>query len=99
MARKSIRDTRAAILFQMAIAQKALEWGYPEHARSLLRQIGRRYRGLPAEISDRLFALAGESGESMSPPPPKGGGRPARLNEKLARSSSTSKIGGRKLRR
>lgn len=91
MARKGIRDSRAAIAFQMAIAQKALAWGYLEHARSLLRHISRRYRGLPAEISDRLFALAGESGESMSPPPPKGGGRPGRLNEKLAQPSSISK--------
>lgn len=92
MARQGIRDSRSAIAFQMAVAEKALAWGYLEHARSLLRHIGRRYRGLPVEISDRLFALAGESGESIAPPEPKGGGRPVRLNEKLARPSSTSKI-------
>jgi hypothetical protein len=75
IARNLFHDYRMAISFQIAIAEKAVEWGRLEHARSVLRHVHRRYRGLPPEIRNRLCAAARRLGSKTSPKETRDAGR------------------------
>jgi hypothetical protein len=70
IARELFRDYQTIILFQIAIAEKAVEFKRPDHALSMLRHVHCRYRGLPPEISERLLALARRLGSGIQPPVP-----------------------------
>jgi hypothetical protein len=65
LASELLRDSKAALSFRAAIAEKALKWGYREHARSVLLHI-RHHKDLPPEIQRRIFALASQFGAVKS---------------------------------
>lgn len=56
-----LRNSKAALSFRVAIAEKALKWGHPEHARSVLRYV-RHHKDLTPELQKRIFALASQFG-------------------------------------
>jgi hypothetical protein len=66
LAGELLRSSKAVFYYRTAIAEKALKWGYREHARSVLQHI-RRHKDLPAEIQKRIFALARELSCTESP--------------------------------
>jgi hypothetical protein len=66
LAGELFQNSRAALLFQAAIAETVLKYGYREHACSILRHVG-RHKDLSPQIQKRIFALARKFGCADSP--------------------------------